>query len=289
MNNIDIVLAQTDLGVNIDGTDKGPEVILNNIEKDNINDIYILNKPNVEKEKEKDNLKKNLKWINEYNEKLYNTILNILNDNKFPLTIGGDHSIAIATALASIKNNDKMGIIWVDAHSDYNTFDTTITGNIHGLPLACITGYEKRLLTKFHNNNYYPYKNTVIIGARDIDLLEYENLKDANITVFTTEDIKKYGVKDIVQKAIKIATDNVNSIHVSFDIDVIDPNVAKGVSVSAKEGISEEESYEILDELFKYNNIRSMDVVEYNPLKDDDNNTLKIAVNIVNKIINEKK
>ena len=288
MKQIDIIEAKNDLGVNIDGTDKGPSILTKNIDKDKINKIYTIEKPNYEKETKKDNLKKNLKGVNEFNEKLYETVSNIVEEGNFPLTLGGDHTIAIASALASIKQRKKLGIIWVDAHGDFNTFKTTITGNLHGLPLAVITGYEKDLLADFHKGNFYPFENTVILGARDIDPLELENLKDANVTIFTTADIHKYGVKKITKKAYEIASKNVDGVHISYDIDVIDPKDAPGVSVPAISGITKEEAYDILDVLLKKDNIKSMDVVEFNPLKDKDGKTEKIAANIVNKIIGKK-
>ena len=140
----------------------------------------------------------------------------------------------------------------------------------------------------FHDGNFYPYENAVIVGARDIDKKELENIKDANIKVFTTEDIHKYGVDYVINEAINIASKDVNGIYVSYDIDVIDPNIVKGVSVPAENGITKEEAYDILETLLNSNLVKSMDVVEYNPLKDIDKNTLPIVVNIVNKIINKK-
>lgn len=288
MNKIDVIEAKDDLGVNIDGADIGPSIITKDIDKSKINKIYTVNKPNYEKEREKDNLKKNLKGVNEFNEELYKVVSNVLNEDNFPLTLGGDHTVAIASALSSIKKNQNLGIIWVDAHGDFNTFKTTITGNLHGLPLAVITGYEKELLSYFHEGNFYPFKNTVILGARDIDPLELENINDANVTVITTSDIQKYGAKEMTKKAIEIASKDVNGIHISYDIDVIDPKDAPGVSVPAISGITKEEAYTILDELLEYKDIKSMDVVEFNPLRDIDNKTKKIADTIVNKIINKE-
>jgi len=277
------------LGVSVDGANEGPSHILKNIQNNNINNIYEIEKIDCIKEKEKENLKKNLKNVNEFNERLYNQVLDVVNNDNFPLTLGGDHVIAISSALASINKYENMGIIWVDAHGDFNTFNTTITGNLHGLPLAVITGYEKEDLSKFHNKNFYNFKNSVILGARDIDPLEYENIKDAGVTIITTEDIKKYGARKMCAKAIEIANDNTNGIHVSYDLDVIDPLYAPGVSVPAKNGINIEEAYEILDELLKYDNIKSMDLVELNPSRDIDNKTGKIADYIFNEIVNKIK
>lgn len=176
MRNLDIINANTDLGVAVDGAYLGPDALTEHLRPGkNIRGIYKIYANEENKEKEKDNKKKNLEQINIFNEQVYKTVLNTIDSGYMPLTLGGDHSLVIGSALASINRNKSLGIIWIDAHGDYNTFDTTITGNIHGLPLAAIDGYEKRFLTEFHNGNYFKPENTVIVGGRDIDPLEIEN------------------------------------------------------------------------------------------------------------------
>lgn len=287
MRNIDIIDACTDLGVSVDGAALGPEILTEDFSRENVDNIYIIHADEDGKEKDKENKKKNLKKLNEFNIELYNRVLKSIDEKKFPLTIGGDHSLVIASALASIKKNQNLGIIWIDAHGDYNTFKTTITGNIHGLPLAVIDGYEKMYLADFHNGSFYNSKNTVIVGGRDIDPLEQENLKDAGVTVFTTEEIHKRGMKAVMEDAIKIACNNTNGMHISYDLDVIDPVICPGVSVPAKNGINLEEAYEAVDEIIKYKDkLKSLDLVEYNPLKDIDNKTKVIAKTILESLIN---
>lgn len=286
MNKIEFVAACSDLGVIIDGSDISPIEILKDIDEKKLESVHIIKKENIEKEKESENKKRNLKYLNEFNYKLYNEISNIVNKNNIPLTVGGDHSVAIASALSSINKYKNLGIIWFDSHADYNTFDTTITGNIHGLPLAVITGYEKKLLSGFHKGNYYNPKKTVIVGARDIDPLEIKNLEDAGVTIFSTQDIRKFGVDNIVKKAFEIAYNQTNGIHISIDIDLLDPNIAPGVSVKAMNGINENEFYSIIDIILEKSNIvKSLDVVEFNPKMDKNNVTKNITLNIVNKII----
>ena len=284
MNKLDIILACEDLGVHVDGSDEGPKRIAKDL---NLNDTILVEKKDYVKEHDVENKKKNLEGVNDFNERLYSTAYNSLENGNKILTLGGDHSLAIASALASIKKNEKMGIIWVDAHGDYNTFETTITGNLHGLPLAVIDGYEKKLLSDFHNGNNYSPKNTVIIGARDLDDLERKNLKDAGVTIFTTKDIKNKGVNEIVNEAINIASSDVKKVHISYDIDVIDPLVAPGVSIPAIDGINEEEAYSIMDSILKHKDlINSFDIVEYNPSRDVNNRTNEIVLKLVNKVIN---
>lgn len=180
-----------------------------------------------------------------------------------------------------------MGIIWIDAHGDYNTFDTTITGNIHGLPLAAIDGYEKNYLTDFHDGSFYKPENTVIVGGRDIDPLEIENIKDAGVTVFSTEEIHKRGMSAVMEDAIAIATNGTEGMHISYDLDVIDPKICPGVSVPAVDGINLDEAYEAVDSIIKHKaKLKSLDIVEYNPERDIDNKTKNIAKTILESIIN---
>ncbi len=287
MRDIDIINACTDLGVAVDGARLGPDELTKYLRGRNLRGIYRLYSDGENKEREKDNKKKNLEKLNIFNEALYNTVLDIIDRNNFPLTLGGDHSLVIASALASINRNKSLGIIWVDAHGDYNTFETTITGNIHGLPLAAIDGYEKKFLTDFHNGNYYNPKNTVVVGGRDIDPLEIENLKDAGVTVFTTEEIHQRGMNAVMEDAIKIACDGTEGMHISYDLDVIDPEVCPGVSVPAIDGINLEEAYQAIDEIIKHKDkLKSLDLVEYNPLRDIDNKTKVIARTILKSLIN---
>ena len=232
------------------------------------------------------NEKRNLAGINDFNERLYNTTRTVIQNGEFPLLVGGDHIVAIGSSLASIKENKNMGIIWFDSHADFNTYPTSVTGNLHGLPLAVATHYEKSMLADFHDDPFYNPKNAVIVGGRDIDPWEWGNVLDAGVTVFSTEDIKKYGVEEICKKAFAIASNGTDGVHISFDLDLIDPEVAPGVSIPAKNGINLEETYLLADEITKYVDIiKSADLVEYNPLFDKDNITKEIATNILNKWI----
>ncbi len=280
---ITIMKACSDLGVKVCGSEKGPLVIN---EFDNVVDrTVIIKKDDVQKELEPGNKKRNIKYVNKFNEELYKEIVN---DNNFVITIGGDHAIAIGSDLASRKKHNNIGIFWIDAHSDYHNMDSTITGNIHGMPLCSITGQNGNDLSYFvENNNYIDPKKAVIIGARDIEAPEYINLEKAGVTVFTTEDIKKYGVKEIMNKAYDIVKD-CDGLHISYDLDVIDPAVAPGVSVSAVNGINLEEAYAIMDEIINHIDVlKSFDLVELNPDTDIDNKTKNIAVNLLSTLINE--
>lgn len=289
MKKIDIIGACSDFGVHLDGAKFGPVELEKNIDKTIVNSVTNIECNNTKKELEKENLQKNLNEVNNYNQKLYTHILTSVADNHLPLVLGGDHSIAIATALASIKKHNNLGIIWFDAHGDFNTFETTSSGNIHGLPFAVLCNYEKKYLTAFHNGPFYNPKNAVLVGARDIDKPgELDNLKKAGITIFTTEDIKELGIDYVYSKAFEIASNGTNGIHISYDLDVIDPDIAPGVSIPAANGISLKEAYNFVNYIVNNKGkIKSIDLVEFNPLKDKTNSTKKIAENILNKLIKD--
>ena len=284
MKELNFISACSDLGVHVFGSEKGPLELTPNFNIKN----YIIEKENIKKSLNSNDLRKNEKHINIFTKKVFDTALNILNDNKTPLLIGGDHSCVIGNALASQNHYKNIGIIWVDAHLDYNTFETTITGNIHGLPLASINGLCEDL-TNFITTNHINPKNTVVVGYRSKELnadVELNNVKKSGVTVFTTEDIKNEGPTNIMKKAIKIASNNTNGIHISLDLDVIDPNIAPGVSIPEYDGISDIDMYLIVDEMLKHKNfVRSIDLVELNPDNDIDNKTKNIALNILNRII----
>lgn len=285
MKEINFISACSDLGVHVCGSEKGPLELTSNFDIKN----HIIEKENIEKSFDSDDLRKNEKYINMFTKKVFDTALNVLEDNKTPLLIGGDHSCVIGSALASQKYHENIGIIWVDAHGDYNTFETTKSGNIHGLPLAAITGYKCSELTNFITDNFINPKNCVVVGARSIDPWEIGNMVDAGVTIFTTEDVKNKGANNIMKKAIEIACNNTNGVHISLDLDVIDPILAPGVSIPEDNGITDIEMYEIVDEMLKNKDIvKSVDLVELNPDLDIDNKTKDIALNILNKITQKK-
>lgn len=283
---IKLVKACSDLGVHICGSEYGP-LKLDKLDK-LVDNISVIKKNAAKKELEKENKKKNIKFLNEFNEKTYKEIINSSED--FIITIGGDHSVAIASGLASKKRSNNIGIIWVDSHADFHTFDTTISGNIHGMPFATLCGQNGNELSYFFDGEYFKPQNAVLVGARDVESPEYINLKKAGVKVFTTTDIKEYGANKIMEEALKISTNNTDGVHISYDLDVIDPKLAPGVSIKAVDGITVEDAYELLNTILKYKEkIVSFDLVEFNPELDIENKTYLIANKILENLLNSIK
>lgn len=286
-----ILGAATDLGVHIDGTKLGPVQLIKDLESFYKGKSELLKADEkIIKSRHLGDLRKNEYEIDKYNKNLYETDLKYQQEGLFPICIGGDHTVAIPTALASAKMHEDIGLIWIDAHTDYNTFETTTTGNIHGLPCAAINGYKNKDLRSYHDGKIIQPSKTVIVGARSIDEKEKENLKYSGVTVYSTEDIQTMGIETIMEEAFKIANFKTNGVHISYDLDIIDPEVAPGVSVPEFDGITEEEAMQINETLVKHiKDIVSFDLVEFNPLRDIDRKTEQIAINLLSQIINATK
>lgn len=279
--------AGTDLGVHIDGANLGPVQLLNDIKSFYQGETFLLERDkDIIKSRNLSDRRKNEYEIEKFNSKLYKTMVEKIKEEYFPIMIGGDHSAAIPSALASAKVNIDVGMIWIDAHPDYNTFETTITGNIHGLPLATINGYKNNELRYYHDGKIIQPSKTVIIGARSIDEAEKDNIRYSGVTLFTTEDVKKKGIEAVMDEAFKIAGYKTKGIHISYDLDVIDPDEAPGVSIPEFDGLTEEEAMKINEYIINHmKDVLSFDLVEFNPLRDIDRKTEQIALNILAQII----
>ena len=279
--------AGTDLGVHIDGANLGPVQLLNDLKAFYKGESMLFERDkDIIKSRNLSDRRKNEYEVEEFNTNLYKNMVEKIKEEYFPIMVGGDHSASIASALASAKVNVDIGIIWIDAHTDYNTFETTVTGNIHGLPLAAINGYKNQELRYYHNGKIIQPSRTVIIGARSIDEAEKDNVKYSGVTVFSTQDIKEKGIDAIMDEAFKIAGYKTKGIHISYDLDVIDPDVAPGVSIPEFDGISEEEAMKINEYIITHmDSVLSYDLVEFNPLRDIDRKTEQIALNILAQVI----
>lgn len=209
---------------------------------------------------------------------------NCLENENFPVIIGGDHSISIGT-LTGAAADTTIGVIWLDAHGDFNTPDSSITGNVHGMALAAALGRGSFSNYDWATAPTIPESNVVWVGLRDLDPPERTAIRDSNATAFTMSDIDNHGIAHIIDEAIKTATANVDAIHVSIDMDFLDPNEAPGVGTPVQGGVTYREAHLVLEQIAAYNSkhdiLRSLDLVEINPILDHRNKTAKLATELI--------
>ena len=262
-------------GCHVTGSDKGIDVIKNNINFDEIINI---------ESKETD-----LEAVICSDLKLSSLVDKYQKEGFIPVTIGGDHSLAIGSIAGSAANNDNLGVLWIDTHPDSNTNETTVTFRIHGYPLGASMGFGLDELTNlYQNKTKVNYKNVVMFGINDIDAPEQELIDKYNIKTFTYDEIKKRGIDICIKEAIDYLKSRVDNIHLSFDIDSITPLECPGVNVPNRwdRGITKNEALKAVETFNKELNVVSMDIVEYNPLTDKDNKSLNIVLDAVNIIKN---
>lgn len=207
-------------------------------------------------------------------------------EGRFPVVLGGDHSAAVGTVSGVSrhyrKKKQKIGMIWVDAHADMNTPESSMSGNVHGMPLACIIGEGPRELT--HIFNYAPKVDpdkVVIVGLRNVDQLEKQHVRDSGVHVFTMRDIDERGMKAVMGDAIRFAMEGTAGFHVSFDMDSVDPQQAPGVGTPVPGGLTYREAHLAMEMAGDSGGVLSMEVVEVNPVLDIANRTADLAVQLI--------
>lgn len=212
-----------------------------------------------------------------------------LERGEVPLVLGGDHSIAIGT-IAGVgghfkRKGKKLGMIWIDAHGDANTPETTPSGNIHGMPQAIAFGRGAKELVEIggfaEGEPKVDPESSCVIGVRSIDRHEKEVLKDIGIRIFTMIDIDRRGIYGVTREAIEIATKGSDGLHVSFDVDGMDPSVAPGVGTPVLGGLSYRETHTMMELIAETKKVVSMEVAEVNPILDVRNVTAEVAVKMV--------
>lgn len=216
---------------------------------------------------------------------LMNTVDKCLEEGRMPLVLGGDHSIAIGSVAGSTnwfaKRDEALGLIWFDAHGDANTPETTPSGNIHGMSLAVSLGFgDPDLVNLGGRAPKVQPRNTVLIGIRDIDSGEREFLKKSGVTCYTMRDLDERGMRDVLDEAIRLASDGTAGIHLSFDLDVVDPEDAPGTGTPVWGGISYREAHLAMEMVADRAQIVSMDLVEVNPVLDTKNMTGLLAAEL---------
>jgi arginase len=228
---------------------------------------------------------KYLKEITATCTKLADLVLKSLDAGVVPLVLGGDHSVAAGTVAGVSefyrRQNQRVGLIWIDAHTDINTPESSPSGNVHGMPLAAITGLGPPELS--HIYNFSPKvspDNCVLVGVRDIDAVEKENVRRAGIEVFTMRDIDERGMRTVMEEALRAAGRGTIGYHVSLDMDWIDPEDAPGVGTPVRGGATYREAHLAMEIIADHGRMLSFEIVEVNPVIDEHNRTAVLAVEL---------
>lgn len=232
-----------------------------------------------------------LKYLDEVarvNRILCGEVSDAMEKGRFPLILGGDHSLAIGSIAGVLQHKKNPGVIWFDAHGDINTEDTSPSGNIHGMPMAVCLGLGHEKLVSIGGKEAKLSKdNIVYIGCRDLDSGERKAFKELGIKVFTMHEIDKLGMTEVINQAIAIASKDTDGIHVSFDLDSMDPVYAAGTGTRVPGGLTYRESHLALEMISLTGKLTSADFVEVNPLIDVRNQTAETAVGLIGSLMGE--
>ncbi|MBK7185400.1 MAG: arginase [Ignavibacteria bacterium] len=217
---------------------------------------------------------------------LSSRVKGILDDGHFPLIFGGDHSMSVGSVAgiaAHCKEQGKtLGVIWIDAHADMNTAETTPSGNIHGMPLAVAMGYgHPSLLSIGGEFTKLDPRNLAIIGLRSIDAGERELIKELGVAAFTMFDVDRLGMYEIASRVLEDMGRSVDHLHISFDMDGVDPSVAPGVGTPVAGGLTMREAHVFMEMISQVEAYASLEVAEVNPILDDRNKTAEFAAEII--------
>lgn len=220
---------------------------------------------------------------------LADKVYKALENSTLPLVIGGDHALAIGSIAGASKyfEND-LAVVWVDAHGDINTLETSPSGNIHGMPLASSMGIGHETLTNIYSSSQkVKPENVFLLGCRDLDLGELEIINNYNLNIWTMRDIKDKGISTVLKELLEaINKKNIKNIHLSFDIDSLDPKYVPGTGTPVEDGLSFSEGKEVLETILNTSLVKSMDFVEFNPVLDKNKKTLETCIELLKVISN---
>jgi arginase len=286
---IDIIGVPIDLGADRRGVDMGPSAIrYAHVQKElkklgyEVEDKSNVEVPIAETCSISDPKLKYIDCIVPVSRRVSGAVSTSVQGGRFPLVLGGDHSLSLGSIRGAAKGK-KIGVLWVDAHADFNTADTTPSGNIHGMPLAALCGLGDQRLVQFWDEPIpvIPPRHVAVIGARDIDGGEKRNLSQTGVMVMSMEQIDRQGIVAAVEKAIERVSSEVDGIYLSFDMDSMDPRHAPGVGTPVTGGLTYREAHLICEMVAETGVLVGMDVVEVNPILDVQNQTALLAVEFI--------
>jgi arginase len=229
-----------------------------------------------------------LATVSKVNRALADFCAKTINENGFPIVLGGDHSIAAGT-VAGVRASGKVGVLWIDAHADFNTPTTSPSKNLHGMPLGALVGQEPAALAPYLTNEKVHPREVVLIGLRSVDNEERQLLLDQAIKAFTMRDVDELGIAEVTRQTLNHFTRRgIERIHVSFDPDVLDPTIAPGVGTPVPGGLTYREAHLLMELLADDERVVSLDVVEINPILDAHNGTAGLTVDLIASLLGQK-
>ena len=242
--------------------------------------------PIPETQEQRDERKKYIRDIAKVCQKVYQTALASLVEGALPVVLGGDHSLGAGSVAAAAEwarqaRNLPLGLLWIDAHGDMNTPATSLSGNVHGMPLAALLGPEPAELSRI--GTFAPKvlpAHTVLVGVRNLDEREKVAVRDSHVHVFTMKDIDRQGIAAIIEQAVSLAGTETAGIHVSFDMDVCDPQIAPGVGTPVRGGLDYREAHMVMEIVADSGLLTSLDLVEVNPTLDERNATAQLGTEL---------
>ncbi|MBV9087539.1 MAG: arginase [Acidobacteria bacterium] len=290
---IRVIGVPLDLGQSRRGVDMGPSAVrvaglearleaLGHVVEDAGNVAVAI----AEQKKEGNPHAKYLKEITETCSKHAELVLKTLEAGKTPIALGGDHSVAAGTVAGVAeffrRSGQKVGLLWIDAHSDINTPESSPSGNVHGMPLAAIMGLGLPELSGIYSGQppMVDPDNCVLLGIRDIDAIEKANIRKAGVEVFTMRDIDERGMRSVMEEALRMAGRGTAGYHVSLDMDWIDPEDAPGVGTPVRGGATYREAHLAMEIIADHGRMTSFEIVEVNPVIDEHNRTADLAVEL---------
>lgn len=287
--NIDIIGVQIDFGASEKGVAMGPLAIRYAGLKPDLRRMgyTVRDKGDIIPPEDGMSLRNMIRFeqVNATNRQLYDEVTETLERGHFPLVLGGDHSIAAGSVSAVAKHYEgqgEIGIIWIDAHGDWNDDKSTISGNMHGMPYSAVCGWGPDSMVDFGREPHFvSTDHCVQVAGHDFDRAEAKRMKEAGMHVYPMHDIDKRGMRHVMEEAIRIAGDGTIGIHLSFDVDAITPEYAPGTGTPVPNGITAREAFLAVEMLAASGKLISMDLVEVNPILDERNKTGILASELI--------
>lgn len=293
MSKINIIGVPVKYGCDNEGPNLAPDTMrshgLINLLKESGNEIYDLGNiyipPATNKDRDSDPNMKYFPQVCEITTNLAEQMSNSIATGAFPIVIGGDHSIGLGSVSGASKQLDNLCVLWIDAHGDINTYKTSGSRNMHGMPLAALMGEgDSRLVNLYYEGVKIKYENVMLIGCRDLDLGEEELIEKRGLKVLRMVDIREHGIEESINQVLeRIESSHIENIHISLDIDSVDPKYAPGTGTDVDNGFSPDELKSYLTAIINTGKLRSMGLVELNPLLDDkDFKTTRLCLDLIN-------